>query len=170
MFWAFSDTQLILAILFSVLEKFVLCFSTTPALWSRIRGQNSVSDHLSQKHQSLLKMEPLHHFSRIDSGKFPSTGSVREEVLIHFTPSWSPPLGSFHSPCAHTTQQSCLPRSQSPACDALSCASNGKCILMPLLVGCTWALMNHPRQVCLLTHQLLFAALNGTALVYKWLQ
>lgn len=92
---AFSDTQLILAVLFLILEKFALCFSSTPALWSRNRGQNGVSDHLSQKHRSLLKIEPLHPFARVDSGKagkFPSTGSVREEMLIHFIPSWGPVL------------------------------------------------------------------------------
>lgn len=77
---AFSDTQLILAILFLILEKFVLCFSSIQALRSRNRGQNGVSDHLSQKHQSLLKIEPLHHFARVDSVE-----TEREEVLIHFT-------------------------------------------------------------------------------------
>lgn len=149
---AFPDTQFGFAILFLILEEFALCFSNTPALQSKSRGHNgwSMSDYVSQKKQSLLKIKPLHHFAGVNPSKFLSTGFVREEVLPHFTPSEGlPSSGEFPQSLSLTAQEAVVQPEAKPllVMHLLHLRSHLQWEVHFMSMRCIWASMNQPRQV-----------------------
>ena len=167
---AFPDTQLSLALLFLIPEKFALCCSSPPALQSRSRGCNSwsISDYLSQKTQSLLKIKATPPLGHVNPRKFLSTDFVREEVLPHFTSSEGPIIwGGSTLPVAHAAGDSCLARSQVPVWDAAPSPSQspaGRSIFLSAFVNLS---IHEPTQTSVFADVpiTVHCEVNGSALV-----